>query len=206
MIFFEIIKTTVPAIIVGLFVLNLSQKAVSPDILESLISNDPARVQIGLELVKTNVSSENDRKKYYDLAYKKLIGAIDQSWNPSDSNSVIKKATFILSLNEFSFADDDYDMTKKVEEKIKLNRKAVRSTYEAFYNTEIEKLASNSKFLGSLREANIFLTNNKCLNSLEKFIEAERHSALSKAVKYGKTIAVNCLTHGENRVARLKNI
>ena len=52
---FEILKTTIPAIIVGLFVLNLNQKAVSPDILESLVSNDPARVQIGLELVKTNV-------------------------------------------------------------------------------------------------------------------------------------------------------
>ena len=74
----------------------------------------------------------------------------------NDSDSIIKKATFTLSMNEFEFADNDFDMNKKLNKKIQLNRKAIRSTYEAFYNTEIEKLISKNKFISNLREANIF--------------------------------------------------
>ncbi len=199
LIIFEIVKTTLPAIIVGLFVLELNQKSVTPDILESLVSNDPARVQIGLELVKSNVKSISDRNKYYEIAKKKIEQEIDMAWSPRSGDDLIKKAIFSLSLANLKFQDEAFNLESFIAEKIKLNKKTIRSSYETFYNTEIDKLSNNSNFISNLREANIFLTNKKCLNALEKFIEAERLSDYSKSVDYGKTLAVNCISASGNR-------
>ena len=74
--------------------MEVNKKSVSPDILESLVSTDPTRVQIGLELVKTNVGSSGDRAKYYDIAKKKIENEIDLSWSPNTNGDIIKKATF----------------------------------------------------------------------------------------------------------------
>ena len=199
LIIFEIVKTTLPAIIVGLFVLELNQKSVTPDILESLVSNDPARVQIGLELVKSNVKSVSDRGKYYEIAKKKIEQEIDMAWSPASSDDLIKKATFSLSLANLKFQDGDFNLESFIADKVKLNKKTIRSSYETFYNTEVDELSNNTKFISKLREANIFISNNKCLNALEKFIEAERLSDYSKSVDYGKTLAVNCISVSGNR-------
>ena len=199
LIFFEIIKTTVPAVIVGLFVLQVNKKAVTPDILESLVSNDPSRVLIGLELVKSNINSESDKNKYYQLALKKLENQIDTSWNPSSGSDIIKQAMFSLNLKEMSFKDGEFDLGQLIKEKIMVNKKSIRSAYEAFYQTELGQFQSQTKFIGPLREANIFMSNNKCIEALEKFIEASRYNGDSKSVTYGKTLAVNCLSTESGR-------
>ena len=36
-------------------------------------------------------SSERDRQKYYELAYKKLVGEIDQTWNQMIAIVLLKK-------------------------------------------------------------------------------------------------------------------
>jgi len=80
-----------------------------------------------------------------------------------------------------------------------VNKKSIRSAYEAFYQTELGQFQSQTKFIGPLREANIFMSNNKCIEALEKFIEASRYNGDSKSVTYGKTLAVNCLSTESGR-------
>lgn len=203
---FEIIKTTVPAIIVGLFVLQVNKNAISPEILESLVSDDPSRIQIGLELVKSNISSESDKQKYYQLALKKIENQIDAAWNPHGSEDIIKRATFSLNLDILNFNDDGFNLNKLIQDKVSSNRKMIRSSYEEFYETELGQFESNTGFIGNIREANIFMSNKKCINALEKFIEAQRFNLSSKSAKYGQTIAVNCLSTEGNRAILTQKI
>ena len=194
----EVLKTTLPAIIVGLFVLELNKSSVEPNILESLISDDPSRVQIGLELIKTNVGKK-DKSRYYDLAYKNIEDEINKSWDPSSSNKIIERSSFIMNLKRLSFSDGDFNLAAKIKEKIKANKKIMSINYQAFYNTEINELKKDNKFIQTIREANIFLKNNKCLSALEKYILAERFNYLSRAANYGKTLALNCVSVDKDR-------
>ena len=192
LIFFEILKTSLPAVIVGLFVLNLNQKSVAPDVLESLVSDDVNRMQIGLELLRSNYQSK-DKNYYYQLSSRRIERELDHAWDPTNKDSLVQRTGFLIGLKDLKFKDEGFDIEKIIHDKNQKNKKQIRLSYETFYNTEQEKFRENSKFIGALLEANIFLNNNKCVKALEKYVEAFSILKSSKSVLYGKTIAINCI-------------
>lgn len=194
---FEVVKTTLPAVIVGLFVVNLNQKSIAPDVLESLVSDDLNRVQIGLEMIKSNYTG-NEKDRLYQLVQQKIFSDIDKSWEPTSSATLLSRANLSRSIAAVDFKDDNFDLKTIIQAKVLKNKKSIRMSYESFYNTEQTKFSRNKKFLGALTEANIFLRNKKCLSALDKYIEASSFNVNSKSVIYGQTIALNCVGEGEN--------
>ena len=106
---FEVVKTTLPAVIVGAFVVNLNQKSIAPDVLESLVSDDLNRVQIGLEMIKSNYTgSEKDR--LYQLVQQKIFSDIDKSWEPTSKSTLLSRAKLSRSIASVDFKDDSFDL------------------------------------------------------------------------------------------------
>ena len=190
-IFLELFKITLPVAIVILLFFQHEKKQLKNDILINIISGEDFKLQLGLELLRDNYSKEHNQY-YYKLIDYQIRNNVANIWdwhNFSNINSYKK----LDQLKQFSFSDDkaSFNLVKNISNYHTIEGKELSEIYENFYDVEVKEKI-NIDFINTLREGNIFLKNNKCIDSYLKFEQALILNSKSVAAQQGRVLSFNC--------------
>lgn len=190
-VFLELFKITLPVVIVILLFLQHQKKQFKNDILVNMINGDNFSMQLGLELLRDNYSIEHNQY-YYKLIDYQIRNTVQNIWDWHNF-SKYKIYKEIDQLKQFTFSDDkaSFNLVKNITNYHKTEEKELIEMYENFYDVEIKEKI-NEDFISNLREGNIFLKNDKCLDSYLKFEQALILNSKSVAAQQGRVLSFNC--------------
>ncbi len=187
----EIIKITIPVTIVMLLFLQHEKKQLKSNILVNMINGENFKIQIALELLRDNYSTEHNQY-YYKLIDHQVRNNVLNIWDWHNF-SIINSYKKLDQLKQLTFSDDkaNFNLENNIVGYHKVQEKDLREIYENFYDVEVNE-KDNHDFTNTLREGNIFLKNKKCLDSYLKFERALSFSSQSVAAQQGRVLSFNC--------------